>query len=42
LGAVAFTLAGAAQAAGPTDPEIAHNAYTAGNIDIAAAKQALA
>ena len=42
LGAVAFTLAGAAQAAGPTDPEIAHIAYTAGNIDIAAAKQALA
>ena len=27
---------------GPTDPEIAHIAYTAGNIDIAAAKQALA
>lgn len=29
-------------AAGPTDPQIAHIAYTAGNIDIAAAKQALA
>lgn len=41
LGAVAFAFAGAAQAAGPTDPEIAHIAYTAGNIDIAAAKQAL-
>jgi putative membrane protein len=26
---------------GPTDPQIAHIAYTAGNIDIAAAKQAL-
>ena len=32
----------AAYAAGPTDPQIAHIAYTAGNIDIAAAKQALA
>ena len=31
-----------ALAAGPTDPQIAHIAYTAGNIDIAAAKQALA
>jgi putative membrane protein len=29
-------------AAGPTDPQIAHIAYTAGNIDIAAGKQALA
>jgi putative membrane protein len=28
-------------ASGPTDPQIAHIAYTAGNIDIAAAKQAL-
>jgi putative membrane protein len=27
---------------GPTDPQIAHIAYTAGNIDIAAGKQALA
>ena len=36
---------GAAQllaAAGPTDPEIAHIAYPAGAIDVAAAKQALA
>jgi putative membrane protein len=32
----------AAQAAPPTDPQIAHIAYTAGEIDIAAAKQALA
>ena len=31
-----------AAAAGPTDPQIAHIAYTAGNIDIAAGKQALA
>jgi putative membrane protein len=31
-----------AQAAKPTDPQIAHIAYTAGIIDIAAAKQALA
>lgn len=31
----------AAQAANPTDPQIAHIAYTAGQIDIAAAKQAL-
>src|SRR3954452_20646329 len=30
-----------AAAAAPTDPQIAHIAYTAGNIDIAAAKQAL-
>src|SRR6476646_4454979 len=29
-------------AAGPTDPQIAHIAYTAGSIDIAAGKQALA
>jgi len=40
-GSLAF--AGAAVAAdGPTDPQIAHIAYTAGNIDVAAAKQALA
>lgn len=32
----------AAAADAPTDPQIAHIAYTAGNIDIAAAKQALA
>jgi putative membrane protein len=31
-----------ALAAGPTDPQIAHIAYSAGNIDIAAGKQALA
>ena len=30
-----------AAAAGPTDPQIAHIAYTAGSLDIAAAKQAL-
>ena len=42
LGAAALAFASTAQAAGPTDPEIAHIAYTAGNIDIAAAKQALA
>jgi putative membrane protein len=37
-------LSGAAMAQGakPTDPQIAHIAYTAGVIDIAAAKQALA
>ena len=32
---------GTAYAAGPTDPQIAHIAYTADNIDIAAGKQAL-
>jgi putative membrane protein len=37
LGSVAL-----AQGAKPTDPQIAHIAYTAGVIDIAAAKQALA
>ena len=42
LDGAALALASTAQAAGPTDPEIAHIAYTAGNIDIAAAKQALA
>jgi len=30
-----------AQGAGPTDPQIAHIAYTAGQLDIEAAKQAL-
>ena len=42
--AAASLLSGAAlaQAAKPTDPQIAHIAYTAGVIDIAAAKQALA
>lgn len=34
-------LASPLQAAGPTDPQIAHIAYTAGSLDIAAAKQAL-
>jgi putative membrane protein len=34
--------ASAAGAAAPTDPQIAHIAYTAGSIDIAAGKQALA
>jgi putative membrane protein len=41
----AFSLlssAALAQGAKPTDPQIAHIAYTAGVIDIAAAKQALA
>ena len=45
LFATAALLAAAAPAAaaeGPTDPQIAHIAYTAGTIDIAAAKQALA
>ena len=45
IASTAALLAGAstaAHAAGPTDPQIAHIAYTAGNIDIAAAKQALA
>ncbi len=35
-------VAAPAAAAGPTDPQIAHIAYTAGTIDIDAAKQALA
>ena len=39
LAALAF--AGAVQAAAPSDAEIAHIAYTAGELDIAAAKQAL-
>jgi putative membrane protein len=34
--------AAAAEGAKPTDPQIAHIAYTAGVIDVAAAKQALA
>ena len=41
---VALGLAGGAvlaRSAGPTDPQIAHIAYTAGSIDIEAAKQAL-
>jgi len=41
--AAALTLAaGAAYAQAPNDAQIAHIAYTAGNIDIAAGKQALA
>ena len=39
---LAFPTGAAAQATGPTDPQIAHIAYTAGEIDIAAARQALA
>jgi putative membrane protein len=39
--ALAAVSVGAARAA-PTDPQIAHTAYTAGTIDIAAARQALA
>lgn len=39
--ASAFAIAAPAQAAAPTDPQIAHIAYTAGNLDIATAKQAL-
>lgn len=43
LGAAAIAGVGvpALAAQGPTDPQIAHIAYAAGNIDIAAAKQAL-
>jgi len=37
----ALAIAAPVQAAGPTDPQIAHIAYTAGSLDIAAAKQAL-
>ena len=40
-GAAALAISAPVLAAGPTDPQIAHIAYTAGNIDIAAAKQAL-
>jgi putative membrane protein len=43
LGAAALLAASPAIANdGPTDPQIAHIAYTAGTIDIAAARQALA
>jgi putative membrane protein len=41
VAASALAISAPAAAAGPTDPQIAHIAYTAGNIDIAAAKQAL-
>lgn len=40
--ALVLCSAGAASAAAPTDRQIAHIAYTAGNIDVAAARQALA
>jgi putative membrane protein len=42
-GAILFAVAASAadQAAKPTDPQIAHVAYTAGQLDIDAAKQAL-
>lgn len=40
--ATALSGAASAQNAGPTDPQIAHIAYTAGLVDIAAGKQALA
>lgn len=40
--ALALPAAAMAQAAAPTDPEIAHIAYTAGQLDIDAGKQALA
>jgi putative membrane protein len=36
-----IAIAAPVQAAAPSDPQIAHIAYTAGNLDIAAAKQAL-
>ena len=42
FGIAAIALAAPASAAAPSDPQIAHVAYTAGNIDMAAAKQALA
>ena len=44
-GAAVFAMAGVAvshAATPPTDPQIAHIAYTAGQIDVAAGKQALA
>ncbi len=42
LAGLVSTAAVAQSGAGPTDPQIAHIAYTAGQIDIAAARQALA
>src|SRR5690242_6649596 len=42
VAAASLGLSAPALAAGPTDPQIAHIAYTAGTIDIAAGKQALA
>ena len=41
-GSLLFAAAPGLAADGPTDPQIAHIAYTAGNIDIEAAKLALA
>lgn len=41
VAAAAALTSGTAQAAEPTDPQIAHIAYTAGAIDVDAAKQAL-
>ena len=40
--AALLAVAAPAAAAAPTDPQIAHIAYTAGSLDIAAGKQALA
>ena len=40
--ALATCVSALAQAEGPTDPQIAHIAYTAGDIDVKAAEQALA
>ncbi len=42
VAALCLTPAAFAQDAKPTDPQIAHIAYTAGQLDIAAAKQAFA
>ena len=39
--AAGVAIAAPVQAAGPTDPQIAHIAYTAGVLDVAAGKQAL-
>lgn len=39
--AAAFVMAAPAAAQAPTDPQIAHIAYTAGQIDVEAARQAL-
>lgn len=39
--AATLAIGAPAQAAGPTDPQIAHIAYTAGVLDVEAAKQAL-
>jgi len=41
VAAGALAVAVPVQAAGPTDPQIAHIAYTAGNLDVEAGKQAL-